>query len=337
MATARRQIVAWETRYFPPVGLATFVAVALIIAASFVASSITQNGHASDLLTSAHENGSSLFAYSAMQALGYLLLVAPLYFLFRATAARSDRFRRQLVGIAIAAPILFAVSSILTGVVTHGAADKYVNKEASVTMTAKEAATECRKELEDKGKEDFAKEWDGGKSPLADCESTEIADDTAENAVSAEGLHGLSIGFELASRLALAVTLLYTCLYAMRTGLLTRFWGSLGMALGVASLLLAPIFSMIFFIYFAVLAFGKLPGGRPPAWAAGRAIPWPSPGEKAAEELQPEDPSAEVIEAEELPPGSDLEAPEAPEAPEAGSGDEPPKPGGGPRKRKRRS
>ena len=32
-----------------------------------------------------------------------------------------------------------------------------------------------------------------------------------------------------------------------------------------------------------------LPGGRPPAWEAGEAIPWPTPGEKAAGELEPED------------------------------------------------
>ncbi len=34
---------------------------------------------------------------------------------------------------------------------------------------------------------------------------------------------------------------------------------------------------------------GALPGGKPPAWEAGEAIPWPTPGEKAAAELEPED------------------------------------------------
>ena len=38
----------------------------------------------------------------------------------------------------------------------------------------------------------------------------------------------------------------YTCLFAMRVGLLTRFWGSLGIAVGVAALLLIPQFTMIF-------------------------------------------------------------------------------------------
>jgi hypothetical protein len=77
----------------------------------------------------------------------------------------------------------------------------------------------------------------------------------------------------------------------MRTGLLTRFWGSLGMALGVAALLLRVEFTMIWFIYFGFLLLGRLPGGRPPAWDAGEAVPWPTPGEKAAESLEANEPS----------------------------------------------
>jgi hypothetical protein len=269
--------------------------------------------------------------YAGLQALGFLLLAIPLYFLFRATAARSDRFRRQLVGVVIAAPIFFAIAAILTGVVTSEAADKFAAGEAKPQMTKQEAATECRKELREKGAKEFGEEWEEGSSPTADCEKTEVEDDAAEQALSNSGLQGLGFGFGLAGRLGFAVALLYTCLYAMRVGLLSRFWGSLGMALGVASLILAPEFALIFFIYFGLLAIGKLPGGRPPAWAAGEAIPWPTPGDKAAEEMQPEDPSAEVVDAPELPEG-DGEA-----GGEEGSGD---KPGGGSggqrRKRKRR-
>jgi hypothetical protein len=101
----------------------------------------------------------------------------------------------------------------------------------------------------------------------------------------------------------------------MRTGLLSRFWGSLGMAMGVAALLLLIQFTFIWFLYFGLLVAGWVPGGRPPAWAAGEAVPWPTPGEEAAAKL--------------------------------GSGDEPPEdgePGGegpddssGPRKRKQRT
>ena len=81
----------------------------------------------------------------------------------------------------------------------------------------------------------------------------------------------------------------YTCFQAMRAGLLTRFWGSLGAAMGVASVIgsVLPVH----------LAVHRLPGpafrrldaeGPSPAWAEGKAIPWPTPGERAAESLQGE-------------------------------------------------
>jgi hypothetical protein len=303
MATARRQIVAWESRWFVPVGLTAFAAAILIVASNVLIGGLTNNGHQSEFLTSAHEHSGTVAIYAALQALGFLLLGPPLYFLFRATAARSDRFRRQLVGVVIAAPIFFAIAAILTGVVTAEAADKFAKNEVPAQMTKAEAAKECREERQDKGAQEFGEEWDEGSSPLANCEETEIEDDRAEQSLSKSGLQGLGFGFGLAARLGFAVVMLYTCLYAMRTGLLSRFWGSLGMALGVAALILRPEFALIFFVYFGLLAIGKLPGGRPPAWAAGEAIPWPTPGEKAAEELRPEDPEAEVVTAPELPEG----------------------------------
>ncbi len=58
------------------------------------------------------------------------------------------------------------------------------------------------------------------------------------------------------------------------------------MALGVAAFLLLIQFTLLWFLYFGLLVAGWIPGGRPPAWAAGEAIPWPTPGEKAAEELE---------------------------------------------------
>ena len=75
----------------------------------------------------------------------------------------------------------------------------------------------------------------------------------------------------------------------MRTGLLPRFWGSLGMALGVVTLLGLILFALVWFIYFALLVLGKVPGGKPPAWQSGEAEPWPTPGEKAAAEMEPGD------------------------------------------------
>jgi hypothetical protein len=78
--------------------------------------------------------------------------------------------------------------------------------------------------------------------------------------------------------------MVYTCLHAMRVGLLSRFWGSLGMALGAVSFIFFQ-FALLWFVYLGILLIGRLPGGRPPAWAAGEAIPWPTPGEKAGAAL----------------------------------------------------
>lgn len=338
MATARRQIVAWESRWFLPVGVTAFAAAILIIASNIVVGSLTNNGHQSAFLLSANEDEGTVALYAALQALGFLLLGPPLYFLFRATGARSDRFRRQLVGVVIAAPVFFAIAAIMTGIVTTDAAGKFANNEVAAKMTQQEAATECRKELNDKGAKEFGEEWDEGGSPKANCEKTELEDDRAEQALSKSGLQGLGFGFGLAARLGFAVAMLYTCLYAMRVGLLSRFWGSLGMALGVASLILAPEFALIFFIYFGLLCVGRLPGGRPPAWAAGEAIPWPTAGEKAAKEMQPEDAEAEVVTTPELAEGVEPGdgADDQGEGGKPTSGDSGGGPGGERRKRKRR-
>ena len=86
--------------------------------------------------------------------------------------------------------------------------------------------------------------------------------------------------------------MVYTCLHAMRAGLLTRFWGSLGMALGAVSFIFFQ-FALLWFVYLGLLLLGRVPGGRPPAWAVGRSrCPGRRPGEKAAAEL--EGPAAEL-------------------------------------------
>ncbi len=299
MNRTRRQILDWESQWSVPTGIATFVAVVLLIAAAIVIGSVSGEGEA-ELLTSAHEHASDVTLSAVLEGIGFVILVAPLYFLFRAAASRSDRVRRQLVGLVIIAPLFFAVSAGLNAVSTSEAADQFTAGEARSTLTPAEAKKECASDRKSEGTESFEEKWDAaGKTPLQDCEGTKIADDEAENALKDASLRGASVGFGLAARIGLAVALFYSCLWAMRTGLLSRFWGSLGMALGVAALLLLVQFTMIFFIYFGLLLIGKLPGGRPPAWAAGEAVPWPSPGEKAAAEMEPKD--GDVIDVDEFP------------------------------------
>jgi hypothetical protein len=276
----RAEALGWEGRWSLPAGLASIAAVVLLVASAAVVSSIGGSGEAA-LLRSAHEHSFDLTLSSALQAVGIGLLAAPLYFLFRATRARSDRIRRQLVGVVVAAPLFLCVAAVLNGVATTEAADEFVAGKATTSLTIEKASENCseeRKQDATKFREDFGR----GAGAVRRCAREEVADEAASEAVSGASLRGLATGFGLGGRLGLAFALVYTCLYAMRVGLLTRFWGALGIAVGAAALLLLIQFTLIWFLYFGLLAAGWLPRGRPPAWAAGEAIPWPTPGEKAA-------------------------------------------------------
>jgi hypothetical protein len=59
------------------------------------------------------------------------------------------------------------------------------------------------------------------------------------------------------------------------------------MALGIAILIGFVIFGIVWFGYLGLLYLGFLPGSKPPAWEAGEAVPWQTPGERAAAELEP--------------------------------------------------
>lgn len=83
--------------------------------------------------------------------------------------------------------------------------------------------------------------------------------------------------------LGLVVMMIYVPLQAQRVGLLTRFFGSFGMALGASMILILPVAllgALVWVGYLGLLFVGRVPGGRPPAWDAGEAIPWPRPGEE---------------------------------------------------------
>ena len=348
MNRRKEDVLAWESRWSLPTGLLTFVAVVILIVSAIVIADVNGSGEA-ELLISAHANSSSVTISSVLEAVGFLILTLPLYFLFRAALSRAGgKMKSQLVGVIIVAPIFFAISGVVNGIATNEAADTFHQGEAKSTLSAEKGAEECRAEERDKGAKAFGEKYDSGPSPLKACEAEDQEESKAKNALRGASLRDAATGFGLAGRIGLAVALIYSCLWAMRVGLLSRFWGSLGMALGVAALLLLVQFCLIFFIYFGLLLIGKLPGGRPPAWAAGRAVPWPTPGERMAKELEPKGGGSDPGEGDdgatvgpagaELPEG--VEAPEPEEAPEPdGDGSSSPSDGpqgGGPQRRKRK-
>lgn len=321
-------MIDWERRWAPLVALAALLTVILLIASS--ATSQVSGDGAAEVLRSVDEHHGSVALSGIMQAVGFLLLIAPLFYLFRAARARSERVRPQLVGLILAAPLFLAVSSGLTVGARTEAADQFVAGEAKSTLSPKQAREKCESDRKDEGAKEFAAEFEprAGETALAACERRKTADEEAENAIGEASLAPLVSGLGLAGGLAFVVAFFYTCLWAMRTGLLSRLWGSLGMAAGIA-FLLGPLFviALVWLVYFAFMAIGKVPGGRPPGWDAGEAVPWPTPGERAAAELEASDGAEESVAA---PQAGRAEAP--PSAEDAAEGSDQPER----RKRKRR-
>jgi hypothetical protein len=107
--------------------------------------------------------------------------------------------------------------------------------------------------------------------------------------------------------LALTVALVLIALNGMRTGLLTRFMGALGIVVGVFQIIQVgaslPLVQTFWLAGLAMLFAGRRPGGDPPAWRTGRAEPWLS-AQQAAE-------ARKAKQEADVPP-----APESPEEPE---------------------
>src|SRR5262249_11276140 len=93
-----------------------------------------------------------------------------------------------------------------------------------------------------------------------------------------ENLRKVGAIFQLIAIVALVFGLIYTTLWGLRTGLLSRAWATLGMIFGGA--LILPIIPALpgLVLWFAVLGLmfvGAWPRPLAPSWEAGKAVPWP--------------------------------------------------------------
>lgn len=262
------QVREREARWALPAALAAFAGVLLIILPGLV-SSVSGSGEA-DALRSVDAHAGNVTLTSVMPALAFLLFSLPLVYLFRAARARSERVKPAIVALLVAAPLLVAAGTVLYGQAREEAAEHFVAGESKPTISAEEVKEKCE-----------------GEKPLAACEKEKREDDAATQAISDASLTPTATIVSLGGALLFAIGLFYTCLWAMRIGLLSRFWGSLGMALGIAILIGFVIFAIVWFFYLGLLYLGLLPGGKPPAWEEGKAVPWQTPGERAAAELEP--------------------------------------------------
>jgi hypothetical protein len=101
----------------------------------------------------------------------------------------------------------------------------------------------------------------------------------AYDAASVSLLLAAQVFRDLLGPLLLAAGLVFTALNAMRTGLLTRFMGILGIIIGMLQIVRLgpmPIVQTFWLGALGVLLLGRWPSGMPPAWSSGKEEPWPS-------------------------------------------------------------
>jgi hypothetical protein len=209
-------------------------------------------GMPTETFRSFNDHQAAFIAQGLLTALLYAVMVYPLYYLFRATQARSQRVNPAMVGFVFLGPLLYALSNVVLAFAQSGVAS------------------------------DFASQSAGG-GDIYNLLS-DIQDDST--------LTQIGTYLQLPAALGLVVAIFYTALNAFRVGLLTRFFGTLGMALAVAQILVPQLGRPALMAWFAWLGFlilDRVPNARPPAWDAGVAIPWPRPGENVATAGAPAD------------------------------------------------
>jgi hypothetical protein len=249
----REAQLGWEQRFGPIAAGAAFLAavllmVGLVLVQTVVLADAEQNDR-SILLAIDGEPG-ALVASSIAQALSYIGVGVVLWYLFKATRHRRPEVPGWLLVMVLVGPLLLSVAAVL------GALDRV----------------------------DVAEEFAAGE-PVRGGPGEKRAEELIDDRNTAGGLAGFVGSFTF------AIALVLVSIHAMRAGLLSRFIGILGAVIGFILVVLpVPGIREVLQIFWlgslAALFLGRWPGGRGPAWASGRAEPWPTAAQRAVSGTQ---------------------------------------------------
>jgi hypothetical protein len=311
---SKQELLAFQGRWLRRAGLAGLVG-AFIVAASVVLQQVGLNVPSgksdADQLVFEHAHSSRLIYSSILQALGLMAFVVPLLFLFRSASGRAARMRGAFAGLIVLGPLAFGLGLALSSVGSTKAADKFHTQEPAVVQHARQQAEQAQG-APAKNKVQGAGTTAGPKTQATTTATTTTAS-TGSTTINLDGTTtivatpvtpgqaGSNARENLADHinkhttllivgglistiglLSLVFGMIYTNLWAMRTGLLSRFWGALGMAFGL--FLVIPLFPpipglVLWFAAIGLMFLGLWPRPLPPAWEAGEAVPWQRRGD----------------------------------------------------------
>jgi hypothetical protein len=295
-APTRSELLESEKGLLKPAGIAALLGVVLFVASAFIQSSVGGESVDTDaeLLTQYAEDGSTLLLGRIVFGLAFLCFTLPLYTLFRAIQARTDRLRNSFIAFCFIGPVLLAIQGPMLAVGYQEAGDKFA--EEAPALEAEQPAPE-------KSAEPGAKEENAGAATETGAEETTTTsgsdeeddsdeEDTpeeqlAEDLIEDNGTVSVAQPLLLPALLGMVTAMIFINIWAQRVGLVTRFWGSLGIALGAAMIIILPIALLGIVLWFMALGMMYLNigrRGRPPAWDAGIAIPWVRAGDEPPDE-----------------------------------------------------
>jgi MFS family permease len=272
-----------------------------------------------DQLAFFHAHSGRLIVSSIIQGIGFALFAVPLAYLFRAAAGRAARMRGGFMPLILLGPLAFGIGVLISAFGSQQAANDFAKQQPAVVQHARQQAQAAQAappksgggKAKGTGATGASTGGTGGTTTTHPATTTgattthpattsgtttttaakpktpdQAASDARESLADHLNRHTtvLVIGSILSTIgvLAFVFGMVYTALWSMRTGLLTRFWGAVMMAFGLFLVIpLLPPLPGIVLLYAALglMFLGRWPRPLPPAWAAGEAIPWQRPGD----------------------------------------------------------
>jgi hypothetical protein len=304
---SKQELLDFQDRWMRPAGVLAILG-ALVIAASLPLQPSTTGDNDAERLTKFHDQSTELIVgQGILIGLGILLFIPLLYVLIRSAQGRTQRIRRGMVSLAFIGPVLFSLSGLLVAVGLNDVAGQFVDQAPAKERQARQQAAAAQAAAAKGGSAKQPKATAKGQTTTTTQPSTttqpattsgttttpqsattipktpeqaasQARDDLANHLIDNSGLLQAGSLVRFVGLISLVFALVYIPLWAMRTGLLTRFWAMLGLALGV-SLFLVPVGIFGLVLWFAVVGLMLARWWLtplPPAWDAGEAIPWPS-------------------------------------------------------------
>jgi hypothetical protein len=325
------ELLEREARWSRVAGISALIGIVLSIASLIVQQSTSTSGDDTDAdkLIDIHDHASSVILGGALLGLAWMAFAVPLLFLFFAAAGRSDRVRSGFGVFAVIGPLFLFASGVIVGIGITDAADQFDKELPGLERQSAQqplpgdhatgdsakgtgaAATSTEETTAPTGTATTGTETTSTSAEDSSSDEEDTAkENRAEDIVDDNGTLALGRYLGLPGILGMLIAVIYIPLWSMRTGLLTRFWATLGMSLAVGQIILGPLGQFGLILWFAAIGLmllGVWPGEKPPAWDAGIAVPWPRPGEP------PPDPDGPIE-------GSGREVSERP-LPEPGTGE----------------